>query len=129
MEKLSLLAVLTAARDRQPDAQPAEAQPHATLDERLFAAHDAATSADDAAIDALFASGHCEHAYIDVGTNVGVQIRKLYEPHLYPGATVHSKFDRVFGPALRDRLSLSSELLGPSASSSSRRPPRSPIPW
>jgi len=27
----------------------------------------------------------CQHAYLDVGSNIGVQIRKLYEPALYTG--------------------------------------------
>ena len=38
----------------------------------------------------------CYHVYLDVGTNVGVQIRKLYEPKLYPGAPIHSAFDKYF---------------------------------
>ena len=28
----------------------------------------------------------CWHVYLDVGTNIGVQIRKLFEPERYPGA-------------------------------------------
>ncbi|KAG5180173.1 hypothetical protein JKP88DRAFT_324947 [Tribonema minus] len=39
----------------------------------------------------------CTGVYFDIGTNVGVQIRKLYEPHLYPGAPVLSLFDETFG--------------------------------
>ena len=27
----------------------------------------------------------CHSAYLDIGSNVGVQVRKLYEPHLYAG--------------------------------------------
>ena len=96
---LALLLLCPIPASSQQQHGEAQAAHEAELDERLFAAHEAATSADDAAIDALFASGHCKHAYIDVGTNVGVQIRKLYEPHLYPGAPIHTKFDRVFGPA------------------------------
>ena len=32
----------------------------------------------------------CRYVYIDVGTNMGIQIRKLFEPHLYPEAEVGS---------------------------------------
>ena len=39
----------------------------------------------------------CQHVYIDLGTNIGVQIRKLYEPHLYPNAPVLSLFKELFG--------------------------------
>ena len=35
-------------------------------------------------IDELFRTYRCEHLYIDAGTNIGVQIRKLYEPDKYP---------------------------------------------
>jgi hypothetical protein len=37
--------------------------------------------------------------YIDVGTNLGVQIRKLYEPHHYVRAPMLPIFDRFFGKA------------------------------
>lgn len=36
------------------------------------------------------------HIYLDLGTNIGVQIRKLYEPELYPNAGVHEFFDEWF---------------------------------
>ena len=39
----------------------------------------------------------CYHVYIDVGTNVGIQIRKLFEPEKYPEANVHQVFDITFG--------------------------------
>ena len=39
---------------------------------------------DTALIDALFDRHRCIHAYLDVGTNIGVQIWKIYEPWLYP---------------------------------------------
>lgn len=57
----------------------------------------------------------CYHVYLDVGTNVGIQvckcvtliiqgqiirftfqIRKLYEAKLYPNAPIHSAFDKYF---------------------------------
>ena len=34
--------------------------------------------------------------YLDVGTNTGVQIRKLYEPKDYPNAKIHKVFDEYF---------------------------------
>ena len=40
---------------------------------------------------------NCYHVYLDVGTNVGIQIRKLFEPTKYPNALVHSIFESHFG--------------------------------
>lgn len=40
---------------------------------------------------------NCQYIYIDMGTNIGVQIRKLYEPHLYPKAGVLPLFQEIFG--------------------------------
>lgn len=45
----------------------------------------------------------CEHVYLDLGGNIGVQTRKLFEPHLYHGAAVIPFFDRLFGP-IEERL-------------------------
>ena len=39
----------------------------------------------------------CYHVYLDVGSNIGIQIRKLFEPQKYPNAAVHSIFDSNFG--------------------------------
>mmetsp|Transcript_13365 Transcript_13365/g.19682 ORF Transcript_13365/g.19682 Transcript_13365/m.19682 type:complete len:314 (-) Transcript_13365:75-1016(-) len=46
----------------------------------------------------------CFHVYLDVGSNIGVHTRFLYEPHLYPEAQKAAKiFDTNFGPpAQRD---------------------------
>ena len=55
----------------------------------------------NSAIDALFKGSGCDSVYLDVGTNIGVQLRKLYEPHKYPGAPVLRIFDEVFGDANR----------------------------
>lgn len=52
---------------------------------------------DEARLDALFASHKCTHAYLDVGSNIGVQLRKLYEPRKYRGASVLPIFDAHFG--------------------------------
>ena len=64
----------------------------------------------------------CYHVYLDMGTNTGIQvvctcmmftdrfnfiliqIRKLYQPHLFPKAEVLPVFDRFFGPPA-DRFS------------------------
>ena len=39
----------------------------------------------------------CQFVYLDLGSNKGVQIRKLFEPELYPGAAILSFFDKFFG--------------------------------
>ena len=39
----------------------------------------------------------CRFAYLDLGSNMGVQIRKLYEPWLYPKAKLLPYYDRLFG--------------------------------
>ncbi|KAH3691129.1 hypothetical protein DPMN_194089 [Dreissena polymorpha] len=39
----------------------------------------------------------CQFVYLDLGSNKGVQIRKLYEPSLYPGAAIIPFFDKLFG--------------------------------
>lgn len=36
------------------------------------------------------------HIYLDLGTNIGVQIRKLFEPKLYPKAGIHKFFNEWF---------------------------------
>lgn len=45
----------------------------------------------------------CYHVFLDVGANIGMNGRFLYEPEKYPVAKVHRAFDRHFGkPAARD---------------------------
>ena len=39
----------------------------------------------------------CHHVYLDVGSNIGVQIRKLFEPEKFPNAGIHSFFQKSFG--------------------------------
>ncbi|CAF1229676.1 unnamed protein product [Didymodactylos carnosus] len=39
----------------------------------------------------------CRYVYIDMGTNIGIQIRKLYEPQLYANAPVLPLFKEIFG--------------------------------
>ena len=40
----------------------------------------------------------CLFVYLDMGSNIGVQIRKLFEPEKFPGAKVLTIFDKYFGP-------------------------------
>ena len=42
---------------------------------------------------------HCKHFYLDIGSNIGVQVRKLFEPSRYPDAPVLPLFDTYFGTA------------------------------
>ena len=42
-------------------------------------------------------NGRCKHIYLDMGSNRGVQIRKLYEPDLYFNATIIPFFNEHFG--------------------------------
>ena len=55
---------------------------------------------DDAmsAVNELFAAFDCSSVYLDVGSNIGVQIRKLYEPHKYPNSEGLTAFSEEFGP-------------------------------
>ena len=39
----------------------------------------------------------CYHVYLDVGSNIGIQVRKLFEPERYPKAKILSIYDKVFG--------------------------------
>eukprot|EP00092_Neocalanus_flemingeri_P019654 GFUD01021286.1.p1 GENE.GFUD01021286.1~~GFUD01021286.1.p1 ORF type:complete len:405 (+),score=120.99 GFUD01021286.1:93-1307(+) len=39
----------------------------------------------------------CLHVFIDLGSNRGLQIRKLYEPHTFPLAPVQPLYQRFFG--------------------------------
>jgi len=39
----------------------------------------------------------CLHVFIDLGSNRGIQIRKLYESHLFPLAPVLPLYERYFG--------------------------------
>lgn len=57
----------------------------------------AAIAEDNEQIDMLFRMSGCTHLYLDVGTNIGVQIRKLYEPSHYAGAPVLPFFREAFG--------------------------------
>jgi len=57
-----------------------------------------------------WASG-CSSIYVDIGSNVGVQIRKLFEPSKYPGSTILREFDNLFGlPEIRTKASNETKL-------------------
>ena len=61
--------------------------------------------ADEARITELFANQSCSRGiYLDVGSNIGVQVRKLYEPAKYEGAGVLPIFEQAFGPSRRCRV-------------------------
>lgn len=44
----------------------------------------------------------CTNVFLDIGGNMGMQARKLFEPALYPpkryNSSIYSKFARIFGP-------------------------------
>ena len=46
----------------------------------------------------------CRDVYIDLGTNIGVQIRKVFEPHLYAGAAILPRFDTYLGTHRKDTV-------------------------
>ena len=50
---------------------------------------------------AAAAADGCYHVYVDVGTNIGVQIHKLFNASLFPGAKILPKYDQYFGPGDR----------------------------
>lgn len=64
----------------------------------------ALTDDDERRIDTLFMQHHCEHVFLDVGANIGVQTRKLFEPHLFPASKFLPVFDKYFGQAPRCRV-------------------------
>jgi len=52
----------------------------------------------------------CTKVFLDVGSNRGTHIRKLFEPQKYPGCPYRRVFDQAFGPAAN--RSLPSSLTG-----------------
>ena len=56
---------------------------------------------DERAISRLIHQHNCTAAYLDVGTNIGVQIRKLFEPRSYKNALAVKIFHDVFGAERR----------------------------
>lgn len=51
----------------------------------------------------VFDIRECRHLYLDIGSNIGVQVRKLFQSTLYPNAPVLKLFDNYFGPVARRR--------------------------
>lgn len=47
---------------------------------------------------------NCTEFYLDMGTNIGVQIRKLYQPEYYPNSPVLPIFDKYFGAGSERRV-------------------------
>ena len=45
----------------------------------------------------------CFNVYLDFGSNVGIQVRKIYEPQLFPHGKVLRFFDSYLGPAAARR--------------------------
>ena len=45
----------------------------------------------------------CYHVYLDVGSNRGNQVRKLFEPEKYQNASAIQIFDKYFGPVKHRR--------------------------
>eukprot|EP00930_Biecheleria_cincta_P061068 TRINITY_DN46635_c0_g1_i1.p1 TRINITY_DN46635_c0_g1~~TRINITY_DN46635_c0_g1_i1.p1 ORF type:complete len:283 (-),score=45.95 TRINITY_DN46635_c0_g1_i1:25-873(-) len=45
----------------------------------------------------------CNSVYLDVGSNIGVQIRKLFEPESFPGAPILPLFEKKYGTAEQRR--------------------------
>lgn len=46
--------------------------------------------------------GRCRNFYFDIGTNIGMQLRKLYEPQYYPESPVLPYYDKFFGNLIID---------------------------
>jgi len=69
----------------------------------LHRAHDRVEAADEEQVRQLIRRWRCDSVYLDIGSNIGVQVRKLHEPHKYPGSPVLPIFLRTFGPPPRCR--------------------------
>lgn len=90
------LAQLRAAKLSKPHAHAKHEAKHKSKHE---AKHDAEPSAD---YDHPPWLKNCKKILLDIGSNIGVNIRKLYEPKKYDGATVLPLFEKYFGePAWR----------------------------
>ena len=66
-------------------------RPHDVLVGAVRAQHN------DLSLKYFFSNNNCSHVYFDVGTNLGVQVRKLAEPHKYRGAPILEQFRALFG--------------------------------
>lgn len=68
------------------------------LDQSYLESLYARTIVDEHSIDTLIRRFNCSHVYFDMGANIGVQVRKLYEGALYKNARVLPLFHATFGP-------------------------------
>ena len=84
------LTTVVRASTAESSLPPAPAGPTA-------AAPAAAAAGGGAQPEAKLADG-CRHVYVDLGSNRGVQLRKLFEGALYPNSVVEPLFTRWFGP-------------------------------
>merc|ERR1719347_2266967 len=58
----------------------------------------------------------CLHVFLDLGSNRGIQIRKLYESHVFPIAPVQPLYQRFFGkPEQRNLQQICSVSFEPSS--------------
>ena len=57
----------------------------------FFGFEDGSSSQDENILDG------CYHVYLDVGSNIGVQVRKLYQPEHFPNAGIINQFRLAFG--------------------------------
>ena len=49
---------------------------------------------------------NCDKLYVDLGSNIGVQIRKLFEPSKYPNSKILRKYDDILGDVTTRRESV-----------------------
>lgn len=74
--------------------------------DRARSCNNAKVSAVDSREAALSAVDGCWHVYLDVGSNQGVQVRKLFEPKLYPRASSLRIYERLLGDQRARRQSV-----------------------
>ena len=46
----------------------------------------------------------CLHVFLDLGSNRGLQIRKLYEPHLFPLAPILPLYEKYAMPQIPSNI-------------------------
>lgn len=63
----------------------------------LISARPSPTAASNTAVLASPGGDGCQHVYLDLGTNTGMQFRKLFNRDAYPAALIRPVFDRYFG--------------------------------
>jgi len=104
LSSLALLSVVVAAasdvdscttQEPQDDEISAMTQTRLWVDKSLRA-RDSGAERKDYGHPAWLAD--CKSIYLDVGSNIGVQVRKFYEAEKYPDAAILKLFDQKFGP-------------------------------